>query len=194
MRIFLSYVLLSATVGMPSFASEVAFKFDHDMHLQKVFKKNKIDCMHCHNFSADQNTKKIKLTLDAKKSFFKIPLKQICHECHQSELPQYKDASKVCFTCHNSMEGLNKIKPSNHENSTWKTGHSAEARTNGDYCMNCHMTSQCAKCHLHRDSIELSNHPKNFKYFHSVQARGQPQKCDTCHTKSFCVICHLGKK
>ncbi|MGZ3712966.1 MAG: cytochrome c3 family protein [Bdellovibrionota bacterium] len=190
---FLALVLLCC-FAPPAMAIEIAGRFDHDAHLSKVFKANKIDCTHCHNFSADAKSKEIKFNDSAKNSILKMPVKAICHECHRSDLPQYKNAPKACFTCHRNMEEIGKIKPQNHENVSWKTSHAAEARTNGDACLNCHMTSQCAKCHLQRNDIEMNNHPKNFKFFHSVQARAQPQKCDACHTKSFCVACHMGKK
>lgn len=176
------------------FASEMVSGFDHDMHLQKVFKSNKIDCAHCHNFSIDTKGKQINLTEEASESILKISLKQICHECHRSDMPRYKEAPKACFTCHKSMENIKKIKPSNHENISWRSSHSIEARVEGEACMNCHMTSTCSKCHLQRNDIEMKNHPKNFRFFHSIQARGQPQRCDACHTKTFCTNCHLGKK
>lgn len=175
-------------------ASEMTAGFDHETHLNKVFLPNKIDCAHCHNFSLDQSAKEIKLTNEAKESILKISLKQVCHECHSSDMPKYNKAPQTCFTCHRTMEGIKKIKPPNHESISWRTGHSLEARVRGESCMNCHMTSQCSKCHLQRNDVDLRNHPPNFRYFHSVVARGQPQRCDACHAKSFCANCHLGKK
>ena len=177
-----------------SMASEMLAGFDHEAHLAKAFKNNKMECTHCHNFSIDQKSNEIKLTEAAKLSVLKMPVKQICHECHRSELLQHKEAPKACFTCHRSMEGIKKIKPTNHESVSWKGSHSIEARVEGDACLSCHMTSQCSKCHLQRNDIEMRNHSANFKFFHSVQARAQPQRCDACHTKTFCVNCHLGKK
>ncbi|MGZ3650768.1 MAG: cytochrome c3 family protein [Bdellovibrionota bacterium] len=178
----------------PASSLEMSIHFDHTMHLEKVFKTNKISCTHCHNFDVDSGSNQIKLTDETKKSILKLTYKQICHECHQSSLPKYNAAPKNCITCHKGMEGLAKVKPLSHESSSWKTAHAAEARVSGDACTKCHMTSQCAKCHLQREDIQLTNHSRNFKFFHSVEARARPQSCDACHTKTFCTNCHLGKK
>jgi hypothetical protein len=158
---FLLFFQTNLLAGSPMLA-----KFDHSNHLEKVFKVNSIQCSHCHNFDLDTKTNEIKLNEFAKKSIFKMPLKQICHECHQSAAPEHVKAPQTCFTCHRSMEGINKIKPANHTNLAWKSSHSTEARVNSDYCMNCHMTSQCAKCHLQTNHLEKINHPRNFKFFH----------------------------
>lgn len=187
-------IILFFFLGKYSVGLEPIAGFDHEAHLSKVFKPQKMDCSHCHNFSVDEKNQKIELTELAKKSVLKIPLKQICHECHQSEELKYKSAPKTCISCHKTMEGLSKIKPASHENMSWKGHHSLEARVGGESCLNCHMASQCSKCHLQRNDAELRNHPKNFKLFHSIQARGQPQRCDACHTKTFCTNCHLGKR
>lgn len=175
-------------------ANEMLGRFDHASHLENVFKLNNIKCAHCHNFDLDIKTNEIRLNEFAKKSIFKIPIKQICHECHNSEAPQHVNAPQTCFTCHRSIEGINKIKPENHINLSWKSAHSTEARINSEYCLNCHITSQCAKCHLQRNNIEKKNHSRNFKFFHSVQARTTPQRCDSCHNKSYCISCHIGNK
>jgi hypothetical protein len=180
-------IVISANEGQLS-------RFDHQAHLDKVFNVKKIDCSHCHNFTLDTKTNEIKLNEFAKGSIFKIPVKQICHECHQSNDPEHANAPQTCFTCHRSMEGIKKIKPANHINLAWKSSHVTEARINSESCMNCHMTSQCAKCHLQRNNIEMKNHPRNFKFVHSVQARATPQRCDSCHTKNFCISCHVGGK
>jgi len=187
-------ILLALAFSTAALASEMVSNFDHQVHLSKVFKVNNIDCAHCHNFSLDTKSKVIKLTPEASQSSLKLSLQQICHECHRSEEPKYKEAPKACFACHKTMEGIQQIKPMNHNSLAWKTSHTLEARVSGESCTNCHMTSQCAKCHLQRSDISNQNHPRNFRFFHSVQARGQPQRCDACHTKSYCTNCHLGKK
>ncbi len=193
MKLSMAFIIFLLGFNLRAFASDMTGGYNHEMHLQKVFKVNSIECSHCHNFNLDPKGKEVKLNQAATASVLKMPLKEICHECHRSEIARYKDAPKTCFTCHKTMENIKRIKPTNHENISWKTTHSIEARVQGESCLNCHMTSQCSKCHLERNDIEMRNHPKNFRFFHSVQARGQPQRCDACHTKTFCVNCHLGK-
>ncbi len=181
--------------AQPTFAlSQMTAGFDHQAHLSKVFKPNKIDCMHCHNFNMDQKEKRISFSVAATKSILNRPVKEICHECHRSDLSQYKEAPKACFTCHKGMEDIKKIKPVNHESISWRNSHSLEAKVKGESCNDCHAVSQCSKCHLRRNDIDLQNHPKNYRFYHSVQARAQPQRCDACHTKSYCADCHLGVK
>jgi Zn finger protein HypA/HybF involved in hydrogenase expression len=166
-------------------------QFNHQAHLERAL--NGVQCKHCHNFSLNEKTNTIELNEAAKISILRMPVKQICHECHNTSTP-HQNAPQTCFTCHSSTDAIKKIKPQNHINLTWKTSHSLEARVQGESCLNCHVNSQCAKCHLQKNNFELKNHSRNFKYFHSVQARATPQKCDTCHSKTFCIDCHLGKK
>ena len=156
-------------------------KFDHGFHVQKVFQPNNIDCSTCHNMERQSG------------STFRKPMKQMCHECHQSAEPKYKAAPKACFTCHDSMDSLSAIKPETHASAVWKQTHSIQARADGDACLNCHTNSQCVKCHSQRDTLFQSNHPRSYRNFHSIEARMAPQKCDTCHTKSYCTQCHMGK-
>jgi hypothetical protein len=189
----LNLFLFFTTVNILASEGQLS-KFNHQAHLDGEFKAKNIQCSHCHNFDLDPKSKEIKLNEFAKGSIFKVPVKQICHECHQSSNPEHVNAPQTCFTCHRNMDSINKIKPPNHINLAWKSSHATEARVNSDSCMNCHTTSQCAKCHLQRNNIEMKNHPRNFKFTHSVQARATPQRCDACHTKSYCISCHAGAK
>lgn len=190
----LLYLISGILLSPPAASLEMNIHFDHAHHLEKVFKPNKISCTHCHNFDVDPVSNQIHLNQDTRKTILKLTHKQICHECHQSALPQYNAAPKNCITCHVGIDGLAKIKPLSHDNTAWKSSHSTEARVAGDACNKCHVQSQCVKCHLQRENIENTNHPRNFLFFHSVQARSAPERCDACHTKSFCTKCHLGKK
>lgn len=193
MFVSIAHAVEATNASSSTSSSNMISHFRHDDHIEKVFKPLQVDCTHCHNFTKDEANHSFSLNDKTKDTIFKMPLKQICHECHQSQAPQYEKAPKACFTCHQNMEGLRKIKPASHENISWKSTHSLEARVQGESCMNCHMTSQCSQCHLHRNSVEMKNHPRNFRFFHSVQARGQPQRCDACHAKTYCTNCHLGK-
>jgi Cytochrome c7 and related cytochrome c len=147
--IFLTLFSTGRALGL-----EMSIRFDHDMHLEKVFQPNSISCNHCHNFETSPHSREIHFNESTQKSILKLTHKQICHECHQSPLPQYNAAPKSCLTCHRTMEGLAKVKPLSHESSSWKSNHSTEARVSGDLCTKCHMTSQCTKCHLQRQDIE----------------------------------------
>ena len=193
MKKILLLILTTVWFYSAAFAVEANLAFDHVLHENKVFSKFKIDCGHCHNFSYDSATKKIRPNKDFKKTTFSQDLKNICHECHRSAEIKYKRASKTCYTCHQSTDRLQAIVPKNHSNISWKTSHATNARVDGESCMNCHTTSRCVKCHLQQNDIEFKTHSANFKFFHSVQARAQPQRCDSCHSKSFCVNCHIGR-
>ncbi len=172
----------------------VAERFDHEMHVEKVFKPLKVSCSQCHHFHLAADSKTIVPDEGLAKSTFRAPFKQMCHECHRSEEPRYHAAVKTCYTCHSSEAELSAVKPQNHKSVAWKTSHALEARVSGGECLNCHMTSQCVKCHTQRNDIRMRNHTRNFRYTHSVQARMQPQRCDACHTKTFCIDCHVGRK
>jgi hypothetical protein len=174
--------------------SEMITKYDHPMHIAKVFNPLNIECSHCHNFAIDKATGRAIPNNKLNESIFKLPLKEICHECHRSAETKYETAPKACYTCHRGMTNLSAVRPENHNNISWKNSHATEARVAGDSCMNCHMSSQCVKCHTQRNDVELRNHSRNFRFMHSVYARLQPQKCDSCHMKSFCTNCHLGKR
>lgn len=195
-QIFFSTLILTILIGASTSWAAVdrLGKFNHDGHLNKIFKPQNIECSHCHNYTHDANSNKVVFNDQAQFSIFKRSLKEICHECHQSDSPKHKDAPQTCFTCHSSFEDIRNVKPANHGNIVWKTTHSLDARISGDSCFNCHTTSQCSKCHFDRNDIELANHSRNYKFTHSVQARATPSRCDSCHTKSYCISCHMGKK
>ncbi len=187
MKLILFFILFSINC----FGSQIVEQFDHEFHKLKVFDPQKIDCTHCHTFNQNQSQQLI--TLNSSKSIFNKSLKQICHECHQSPETKYTNAPKECFFCHKNNDGLNKIKPINHKNVSWKNTHSMVAKVQGDQCFQCHQESSCTKCHSQRNDIQMNNHNRNFRFYHSIQARLQPQKCDTCHSTNFCTSCHQGK-
>lgn len=193
MKLFLSTLTVLFAITPGARGAEITARFDHEFHRLKVFEPRKVQCSHCHFFSQETQGKKITLDPQFKDTSLKLPLKQICHECHQSPESQHPNAPKECYACHRSLESLDKIKPLNHKNVAWKDSHSTVARIQGDSCFSCHTQSTCTKCHLQRNDIQMNNHSRNFRFFHSVQARLQPQKCGTCHTTNFCVGCHLGK-
>lgn len=201
----LNFIIIAALVMSESFGVSFCYgatqlqtllteRFDHDFHVDKVFKPQGIECSKCHNIQLDRATGKATAESALKTSAFRTTAKEICHGCHRSSEPKNVGAPQTCFTCHASETSLGAIKPPNHSNVAWKSSHAVDARVAGDKCLNCHTTSQCVKCHAQRNDIEMRNHTRNFRFFHSVQARLQPQRCDTCHTKSFCVNCHLGRK
>ena len=190
--VFSGLVLFIPQPSLSESYDNILSVFDHQFHEKKVFEPQKIDCSRCHNFSLDPSTKKVIPTLDLKFSSFKKPYKEICHSCHTGGEKEYSSAPRTCYTCHRSFENILVIKPRDHENLAWKSAHSTAARVNGQSCMNCHMVSQCVKCHLRREDVEPVNHSRNFRYYHSLQVRQQPHRCDACHTKTFCVKCHLG--
>lgn len=191
--IFCAHFLFGFIFSAASMADGMTDRFDHEKHIEQIFKPQGIKCSTCHNFSQEEGSKKLIPNENFSKSTFSKPLKDICHSCHRSAETTQKEAPKECYACHRNIDNLKAIKPKNHENMAWKNAHATEARINGQACMNCHITSHCVKCHLRRNDIELSNHSRNFKFFHSVQARTQPQRCDACHSKSFCINCHSGK-
>lgn len=166
--------------------------FDHQLHERKVFGIQKIDCSRCHNFSLDPLTNKVMPSENLKFSSFNRPFKEICHSCHTGGEKAYSAAPHACYTCHRRPENMSAIKPRDHENLAWKQAHSTAARAGGQLCMNCHMISQCVKCHLRRQDVEPINHSRNFRFYHSIQARAEPHRCDACHTNQYCVNCHLG--
>ena len=179
-------------------ANPMIKKFNHEMHDQKVFVPNKIQCNSCHNLGQDSSGKYIaNPSLEA--ATFQKPLKSICHDCHKVEEAHYdsksgEKAPKSCYTCHDSFEKISAIRPQSHISNFWKSSHGWKARTDGASCLNCHSNSQCSTCHTQRNDISQKNHMRNYRYFHSIEARLAPQRCDACHSKTYCTQCHLGKK
>lgn len=196
MGIMLGLMLSFDSAVYPAFAGKSLLeeKFDHAIHTSKVFNPLRFECSKCHNFSLEESSGKLVPHADLEKSAFRISLREMCHQCHQSAESRFAEAPKACYNCHSSPSGLSAIKPDNHNNGSWKSWHSLEARVAGESCLNCHTTSQCVKCHTQRNDITQRNHPRNFRVTHSIQARMQPQRCDACHTKSYCTNCHMGAK
>ncbi|MBI2520015.1 MAG: hypothetical protein HYV97_06350 [Bdellovibrio sp.] len=176
-----------------SMLPSIMTKFDHQMHEEKVLPAFGISCSTCHNFELNADQKTAKANPNLATSAFKMSVKEVCHQCHNTEAPQYRNVPKSCAICHSDQAAMQKIKPKNHENTAWKSTHALNAEVASNTCFNCHITSQCVKCHVRRNDIELKNHSRNFRFTHSVIARAQPQKCDSCHVQTFCVRCHLGK-
>jgi hypothetical protein len=168
----------------------ISSKFDHQFHVTNVFAKNNFQCSQCHNLE-NTNNGKLKATDLLESKTFKLSTKEMCHQCHQGSA--YPSAPKECFTCHDTSERLQNIKPLDHQNINWKSGaHAGLARADSGSCMNCHTNNQCIKCHTSRNSVINQNHSKNYRYFHSIEARMNPAKCATCHTETYCIRCHLG--
>jgi hypothetical protein len=174
--------------------NEIMMRFDHREHEVKVFNQKSVSCSHCHNFNLNEITRELIPTPQLKNTTFTMDLKGICHECHKTSEAKWRDAPKACVTCHRSIQTMAAIAPANHRNLEWKRTHSANARADGSGCLDCHTSSQCVKCHLQRNDIELTNHTRNFRFFHSVQARLEPHRCDACHTKSYCINCHTNQR
>ncbi len=195
LRHFCLLLLAVCTLGFApkvAAASAILEKYDHEMHENKVFKENKIECSYCHNFEFSGKSYKAKLKSDIDKSTFVKPMKELCHSCHNNAETRFPKAPQTCFTCHRTLENLKSIKPQNHYGVDWNHNHSLNARVSDDSCVNCHSTSQCVKCHVGRDTVFQQNHSRNFRFYHSIEARFEPHKCDTCHTKNYCMNCHLG--
>ena len=185
--------LMLLSLGVHADSASIMAKFDHQMHEQKVLPALKLSCSFCHNFELSADQKTAKATPGLASSAFKKPLKEVCHQCHNTEAGQFRAVPKSCFLCHSDRSAMQKIKPKNHENIAWKNSHALNAEVATGSCLNCHMTSQCVTCHLRRTDIEMKNHSRNFRFTHSVIARAQPQKCDACHVQNFCVTCHMGR-
>lgn len=175
------------------FASDSVKGFNHSLHEKNAFKNLKIECSACHNFSINADGLHASASPEIKESNFKSEMKSLCHQCHQSQNSKFRVTPKTCVLCHTESDSLKKIKPLNHQTSSWKKTHALNARVESTSCMNCHIQSQCVKCHVNRNDIAMKNHNRNFRFTHSIEARGQPQRCDACHSQSFCIKCHLGK-
>lgn len=169
---------------------KIAAKFDHEFHVTNVFAKNKVQCTLCHNFEKS-GSGEYRPTEVLESKMFKLTNREMCHQCHQGT--SYPTAPKTCFTCHNSNERLQSIKPINHQNANWRNGaHAGIARIDSASCLNCHSNSQCSTCHSERNTVMNQNHSKNYRYYHSIEARMNPSKCESCHTETYCIKCHLG--
>jgi hypothetical protein len=168
----------------------IAKKFDHQFHMANVFVKNNFQCSECHNIDLSKG-KEFKINESLNLNTFKLKPREMCHQCHQGTA--YPNAPKECFTCHNTTDKLEVIKPLSHQNANWKNGaHAGMARTDSATCLNCHNNNQCIKCHVGRNEVMNQNHSKNFRYFHSIEARMNPNKCESCHTETYCIRCHVG--
>lgn len=185
-------LMINSLISSISYAGALS-RFSHESHEKGAFKTMQFSCSACHNFTIVKDSIPAKAEPGLTNSTFKNDLKTTCHQCHNTEDTKFKDAPKECIICHTSTEVNKQIKPLSHQNASWKTTHSLNARTEGSSCLNCHIQADCLKCHLRRNDIEMKNHSRNFKFTHSVEARSQPHRCDACHTQNFCVKCHVGK-
>ncbi|MEK6625219.1 MAG: cytochrome c3 family protein [Bdellovibrionota bacterium] len=194
-NIIITFITSLLLIGIEANAdsSSILAKFNHQMHEEKVLPVLGVSCSVCHNFELGADHKTAKATPDLSTSAFRMSVKEICHQCHNTEAAQYRTVPKSCSICHADQAAMQKIRPKNHENTAWKNTHALNAEVASNTCFNCHITSQCVKCHTRRSDIELKNHSRNFRFTHSVIARAQPQKCDSCHVQTFCVRCHLGR-
>lgn len=173
--------------------TEILSHYDHELHQQKVFAPQGITCNECHYIQVDPTTKKARPEPGFELASVRRSFKEICHNCHQSRDPKNLTAPQGCFTCHQSIENFDAIKPQNHLFIGWNRSHAINARIDGDSCQSCHTNSQCVQCHLRRNDIIPQVHTRNFRYYHSVEARTHPYSCDACHSKSFCTDCHIGR-
>lgn len=190
--VFISLIICAVSVRAENQSSPLKL-FNHEYHSQKVFEPQGVYCETCHTFKLDPKAKRVILDENAKTAFRKS-FKAICHDCHTSPDSKIRNAPHGCITCHKGMETLHNIKPQSHSNIGWSKSHGTEARIEKESCMSCHITSQCAECHLQRNDIQFRNHSRNFRFIHSIEARAQPQTCDSCHSRSFCLDCHLRRK
>ncbi len=188
----MSVFLITGTRTYADVAS-ILVNFDHQMHEEKVLPSFGLSCSTCHNFELNADKKTGKASPGLSTSAFKMTVKEVCHQCHNTENPKFRNVPKSCSICHREASAMQKIKPKNHENIAWKNTHALNAEVNSASCFNCHITSQCVKCHSRRTDIEMRNHSRNFRFIHSVIARAQPEKCDTCHVQTFCIRCHMGR-
>jgi len=165
--------LLVATVAVAKKKPHPFDKFDHEMHMG--FFEGTLPCETCHP------------TDDAYGDREKMN-RVGCHKCHNSPEPVIP-ATEDCKLCH--AAGF--PKPESHK-ASWIAKHPSYAKTNPDYCQQCHSNAMfCSDCHKRRDNVQEKMHRRNFKYFHSVEARANPRKCDSCHVLNFCQNCHAGR-
>lgn len=191
---FLLFNFLIFNCSNCSFAgSEIISRFNHDAHEKGAFKALQFKCSNCHNFTIASDNIHAQPEAGLSNSNLKFNLKMTCHQCHNTEKNRFKAVPKQCILCHTNTNLNKEIKPLSHQNAEWKTTHSLNAKTEGSTCLNCHIQSECLKCHLRRNDIEMKNHSRNFRFTHSVEARAQPHRCDACHTQNFCIKCHIGK-
>jgi hypothetical protein len=191
MKYIITFLFLTMTAQ-----AGVISRFNHEAHEKGAFKNMQFSCSNCHNFSFDAKNINAKADANLENTTFKNDFKTTCHQCHnpvKADDPKYKEVPKTCVICHGTNDLSKVIKPLSHQNAAWKTTHSLNARTEGAICLNCHIQSDCLKCHLRRNDIEMQNHSRNFKFTHSIEARGQPHRCEACHTQNFCIKCHIGK-
>ncbi|OFZ20325.1 MAG: hypothetical protein A2Z20_04495 [Bdellovibrionales bacterium RBG_16_40_8] len=186
------FVIFFSAVIFASDNESILAHFDHDLHNTKAFPSLNFKCSKCHNVKEDSTNKQITLEPDLEKATFRVKTSELCHQCHKTTDSRYSAVPKACTICHRAIENLQKIKPLNHSNVSWKQGHATQARITGNECLSCHSKSTCTKCHLQRNENNLVNHDRNFRFYHSVQARLEPHRCTSCHTQSYCVKCHLG--
>lgn len=158
--------------------------FPHKVHVDA-----KVKCETCHGTMKD-------IGLATR---FQLPKMETCLVCHDNTY-----ASADCKTCHLSA-------PSGRIQLTFTTGvlrpmqgnpygmdhgppyeftHGTRAKLDRATCMQCHIESECLKCH---DGLvkPLSIHPNDYIALHPVEARMDTPKCDSCHRyQSFCAACH----
>lgn len=192
-RLSLLLVLLTTPCFADALAGNIFQKFDHDLHNTKALQPRGMACSTCHRVSMEDNGRRVALLDPDASSTFSKPPAEICHQCHRSTEAINKNATQDCEACHSGPEGREAMKPQSHRRAFWRNSHALEARAGAKSCNECHETSTCAKCHLSRNDIELTNHGRNFKFFHSVEARTRPQSCESCHSRNFCSSCHMGK-
>ncbi len=160
--------------------------FDHQAHVSRG-----VPCTRCHD---------MRDTVLATRA--QLPKMELCLGCHNSGRRPL-DAPSRCATCHlNRSDGTIEtsfpsgiLRPSgtlrgDAHTLDFRTHHSAVAREDEKYCLNCHRQDYCQSCH-NGVVKPFDFHGNDYISRHPVDARRNDPDCSSCHrAQSFCLACH----
>jgi hypothetical protein len=162
-------------------------KFNHKIHVDQ-----KMPCQKCHGEMTD-------VTLATREQ---LPRMEMCLKCH---IGGSKHAPSRCATCHvikpsgtmqltfSDVEG--KLAPSgairgDSHTPEFRRNHAYVARSDEQYCLNCHRKDECLSCH-NGVFKPMDIHANDYVSIHSTEARRDTLRCQACHRmQSFCLGCH----
>lgn len=162
-------------------------KFNHKIHVDQ-----KIACQQCHGAMTD-------VDLATREQ---LPRMSICLKCH---IGGAKHAPSRCATCHLiTPSGTMQVSFAGEEarlapsgairgdahGPTFKNHHADVARSDEQYCLNCHRKDECLTCH-NGVTKPLEIHANDYVSIHSTEARRDAPRCASCHRyQTFCIGCH----